>query len=163
MNITYQDRGQDRSMAIRAELQSLFPKGATAPTGPFRTLAPKPQELTPQQKADVDETRKRTSSDVPAKPTDEQAPATEASRQTWRPSSIGDFTHYTVDQAKTKLAMLENLASNPMVKKGLLSATMGDQTTTSPDVMVGWLKQKIGGQASDASRVRPGGLLNLSA
>lgn len=150
MNITYQDRGQDRSMAIRAEFQS-----------PFST--PKPLEKTPPQEAKVEDTPKPASGGALAKTTDEQAPATEAPRQTWRPSSIGDFTHYTVDQAKTKLAMLENLASNPMVKKGLLSATMGDQTTTSPDVMVGWLKQKIGGQASDASRVRPGGLLNLSA
>ena len=150
MNITYQDRGQDRSMAIRAERQS-----------PFST--PKPLETTPGQEAKVEDTPKPASGGAVAKTTDEQAPVTEASRQTWRPSSIGDFTHYTVDQAKTKLAMLENLASNPMVKKGLLSATMGDQTTTSPDVMVGWLKQKIGGQASDASRVRPGGLLNLSA
>ncbi|WP_291871798.1 hypothetical protein [Caulobacter sp.] len=149
-------------MAIRAELQSQFPTSTSTPTGPFRTLQPKPQELTSQQKAEVEETLKRTSG-AKAKPTDEQAPATEAPRQTWRPSSIGDFTHYTADQAKTKLAMLENLASNPMVKKGLLSATMGDQTTSSPDVMIGWLKQKIGGQASDASRVRPGGLLNLRA
>lgn len=159
MNIT----NQERSMAIRAELQSQFPTSTSTPTGPFRTLEPKPQDLTPQQKAEVEQTLKRTSGGVSAKPTDEQAPVTEAPRQTWRPSSIGDFTHYTADQAKTKLAMLENLASNPMVKKGLLSATMGDQTTTSPDVMVGWLKQKIGGQASDASRVRPGGLLNLRA
>lgn len=150
MNIT----NQERSMAIRAELQSPFPNSPSTP---------KPLETTPQQGAKVEDTPKRTSSGVPAKTTDEQAPAAEALRQTWRPSPIGDFTNYTVDQAKTKLAMLENLASNPMVKKGLLSATMGDQTTSSPDVMMGWLKQKIGGQASDASRVRPGGLLNLRA
>lgn len=150
MNIT----NQERSTAIRAELQSQVPTSASTP---------KPPETTTQQGAKVEDAPKRTSGGVPAKPTDEQAPAAEAPRQTWRPSSIGDFTHYTVDQAKTKLAMLENLASNPMVKKGLLSATMGDETTSSPDVMIGWLKQKIGGQASDASRVRPGGLLNLSA
>jgi hypothetical protein len=149
-------------MAIRAELMSRIPKGA--PTDIRPSPPPRVVELTSQQKADIAETERRTSAGVAqSKILSEQARTAALERQNWRPFPFGDFTHYTVDQAKTQLAALEKVASTPMVKKGLFEATMGDQKTTSPQVMIDWLRQKIGGDASSPESVKPGALLNLSA
>jgi hypothetical protein len=141
--------------SIKDKLSPVDPATIKTIAGPFKTV-----ELTAAQRADIEETTRRTSGvDVKAMLAQTQANRAASGGNL----QIGDISKLTDREAQGALAVAEKLQSLNGWRKMSVTVSNNGETTLSLNALADQLRQRLGMASGDPTNAKAGAVVDLSA
>lgn len=141
--------------SIKDKLPPIDPAAIKTISGPFKTV-----ELTAAQRAEIQETMKRTSS-VDVKATLAETRANRAA--SGGSLQIGDISKLTDREARGALAVAEKLQSLNGWNKMTVKVSTSREEPLSLGALADLLRQKLGVASGEPANVKAGAVIDLSA